>query len=124
MDNGSISFKERTTFTPWEFFRKEDFFGSGVNVGVTKSGRDCCWLEMRVPVGNNQPMFQFVRVERGKQCALLPRLAVLAWLVLAPCGLLQAASSFKFAWLSDTHVGATTGEQDLRAAVSDINSLT
>jgi outer membrane protein assembly factor BamB/predicted MPP superfamily phosphohydrolase len=30
----------------------------------------------------------------------------------------------RFAWLSDTHVGSTTGEQDLRAAVRDINSLT
>ena len=31
---------------------------------------------------------------------------------------------FRFAWLSDTHVGSSTGEQDLRASVRDINSLT
>ncbi len=33
-------------------------------------------------------------------------------------------SPLRFAWLSDTHVGSGTGEQDLRAAVRDINSLT
>ena len=32
------------------------------------------------------------------------------------------ADSFRFAWLSDTHVGSTTGEEDLRASVRDINS--
>src|SRR5262249_1142129 len=31
---------------------------------------------------------------------------------------------FRFAWLSDTHVGSTTGQEDLRAAVRDINSMT
>ena len=31
---------------------------------------------------------------------------------------------FRFAWLSDTHVGSLTGEQDLRASVRDINSQT
>jgi len=34
------------------------------------------------------------------------------------------AASFHFAWLSDTHVGSTTGEEDLRASVRDINSMT
>ena len=34
------------------------------------------------------------------------------------------ATSFRFVLLSDTHVGATTGEEDLRAAVRDINALT
>ena len=34
-------------------------------------------------------------------------------------------TDFRFAWLSDTHVSATTsGEADLRAAVADINDLT
>ncbi len=33
-------------------------------------------------------------------------------------------SEFRFAWLSDTHVGSTTGEEDLRQAVRDINSTT
>jgi outer membrane protein assembly factor BamB len=37
---------------------------------------------------------------------------------------LAETAPFRFAWLSDTHVGSTTGEQDLRAAVRDINSLT
>jgi len=32
--------------------------------------------------------------------------------------------AFRFAWLSDTHVGSPTGEEDLRAAVRDINSIT
>jgi outer membrane protein assembly factor BamB/predicted phosphodiesterase len=31
---------------------------------------------------------------------------------------------FQFAWLSDTHVGGTTGNEDLRASVKDINQLT
>jgi outer membrane protein assembly factor BamB/predicted MPP superfamily phosphohydrolase len=33
-------------------------------------------------------------------------------------------NSFRFAWLSDIHVGSTTGEEDLRATVRDINSST
>jgi outer membrane protein assembly factor BamB/predicted phosphodiesterase len=36
----------------------------------------------------------------------------------------QPSASFSFAWLSDTHVGSTSGEEDLRASVSDINSQT
>ncbi len=36
----------------------------------------------------------------------------------------QPSSSFTFAWLSDTHVGSLTGEEDLRASVRDINSRT
>src|SRR6476661_5466170 len=36
----------------------------------------------------------------------------------------QPSSSFSFAWLSDTHVGSLTGEEDLRASVRDINSQT
>ena len=31
---------------------------------------------------------------------------------------------FHFAFLSDTHVGSLSGEEDLRATVRDINSLT
>lgn len=51
--------------------------------------------------------------------------AGIAWLLLlAP--LLAAAEDggFRFAWLSDTHVGSGTGAEDLRASVRDINSLT
>lgn len=32
--------------------------------------------------------------------------------------------SFKFAWISDTHVGGTTGTDDLISTIEDINSLT
>jgi outer membrane protein assembly factor BamB/predicted MPP superfamily phosphohydrolase len=45
-------------------------------------------------------------------------------LVLLPVCLFAETSSFRFAWLSDTHVGAPTGEEDLRAAINDINSIT
>ena len=48
---------------------------------------------------------------------------ILLWL-LAPLVLLAEPAPFRFAWLSDTHVGSTTGEQDLRAAVRDLNSMT
>jgi outer membrane protein assembly factor BamB/predicted phosphodiesterase len=41
---------------------------------------------------------------------------------LLPAG--AATRNFRFALLSDTHVGSTTGEEDLRAAVRDINALT
>jgi outer membrane protein assembly factor BamB/predicted MPP superfamily phosphohydrolase len=33
------------------------------------------------------------------------------------------SQQFKFAWISDTHVGSTTGADDLRNSVRDINSL-
>jgi predicted MPP superfamily phosphohydrolase len=48
---------------------------------------------------------------------------LLACLFLLP-GRLRAGDPFQFAWLSDTHVGSTTGEEDLRRAVRDINSMT
>jgi predicted MPP superfamily phosphohydrolase len=60
---------------------------------------------------------------RTSRC--LRRRTPLALLLLfLPLCLAAAPGPFRFAWLSDTHVGSTTGEQDLRAAVSDINSLT
>src|ERR1039457_6474401 len=46
------------------------------------------------------------------------------WLCLFPLFVLAETGPFRFAWLSDTHVGSGTGEQDLRASGSDINSLT
>ena len=49
-------------------------------------------------------------------------LSLLLWLL--PRLALAESGAFRFAWLSDTHVGSNTGEQDLRAAVQDINSLT
>jgi predicted MPP superfamily phosphohydrolase len=45
-------------------------------------------------------------------------------LSLLPLLALAESVAFRFAWLSDTHVGSSTSETDLRAAVSDINSLT
>ena len=36
----------------------------------------------------------------------------------------EASNTFRFALLSDTHVGSTTGEEDLRATVRDLNSST
>jgi outer membrane protein assembly factor BamB/predicted phosphodiesterase len=33
------------------------------------------------------------------------------------------AATFRFAWLSDTHIGSSTAETDLRASVNDINTL-
>ena len=63
---------------------------------------------------------------------LLPRTSRSLWratlytLVLAvlPLFVLAETAPLRFAWLSDTHVGTATGEQDLRGAVRDINSLT
>lgn len=49
--------------------------------------------------------------------------ALVLLLGLAPA-LRAASESFRFAWLSDIHVGSATGEQDLRDSVRDINSLT
>jgi outer membrane protein assembly factor BamB/predicted phosphodiesterase len=46
--------------------------------------------------------------------------AVLAvWLA---CFLAEAGPAFRFAWLSDTHIGSETAAEDLRASVQDINS--
>src|SRR5205807_3913277 len=48
--------------------------------------------------------------------------------LLAGVAVTQAAAaaeqSFRFPWLNDTHVGSSTGEEDLRTAVKDINSVT
>jgi outer membrane protein assembly factor BamB/predicted phosphodiesterase len=46
------------------------------------------------------------------------------FLALSLAGFCSAAEPFRFAWLSDTHVGSLTGEEDLRASVKDINSST
>jgi outer membrane protein assembly factor BamB/predicted phosphodiesterase len=69
-------------------------------------------------------MFAFVRLGRANKFVSVPGLILLAgFILLSSDSISSAAPSFRFAWLSDTHVGATTGEQDLRAAVNDINSL-
>ena len=51
-------------------------------------------------------------------------LASLLLALFLPLSLLAAPATFRFAWLSDTHVGSQSGEEDLRASVRDINSLT
>ena len=54
----------------------------------------------------------------------MPLMALLVFLLgLLPVFLFAESAPFRFAWLSDTHVGSSTAEQDLRAAVHDINSL-
>ena len=55
---------------------------------------------------------------------LSPRAGLALLLLLLPLFVFAESAPFRFAWISDTHVGSTTGEQDLRAAVRDINSLT
>ena len=60
------------------------------------------------------------------QTSLVTRRAALVGLLLCllPLFVLAESAPFRFAWLSDTHVGAGTGDQDLLAAVRDIKSLT
>ena len=50
----------------------------------------------------------------------------MAWLLalLLPLALFAGPQPFRFAWLSDTHVGSASADDDLRASVNDINSLT
>jgi len=65
-----------------------------------------------------------------KYCLLTRMVRLLRYAVLCtalsllPLAALAASVPLRFAWLSDTHVGSDTGEQDLNAAVNDINSLT
>ena len=49
---------------------------------------------------------------------------VLCSVVLLAFSGLAGIQPFRFAFLSDTHVGSLSGEEDLRATVRDINSLT
>src|SRR5205823_2026750 len=69
-------------------------------------------------------MFDFVCLGQAKKFHSVRGLILAAALLATSSKSIFAdAPSFRFAWLSDTHVGATTGEQDLGAAVNDINSL-
>ncbi len=63
-------------------------------------------------------MFRCKRISFGK---LLPALLLFLWPAFLQA---EQPGSFRFAWLSDTHVGSSTGEEDLRAAVHEINCLT
>ena len=44
-------------------------------------------------------------------------------LLLLPLILLAGPGSFRFAFLSDTHIGSPNADEDLRAAVRDINAM-
>jgi outer membrane protein assembly factor BamB/predicted phosphodiesterase len=80
-------------------------------------------LEMMRASGETARMSQrrsITRTLRAARRAAL--LAPLLWLL--PLLVFADSASFRFAWLSDTHVGSGSAEQDLRAAVRDINSLT
>jgi outer membrane protein assembly factor BamB len=48
---------------------------------------------------------------------------VLLLLLWCACFTHAEPPSFRFAWLTDTHVGSPTGEEDLRRSVADINAL-
>ena len=50
------------------------------------------------------------------------RIAVLLLLLFTASAVSTAGSAFRFAWLTDTHVGSGTSEGDLRASVKDINA--
>ncbi len=56
---------------------------------------------------------------RRVTASLLLLLFTLGWLPLVTL----AGDDFRFAWLSDTHVGSETAADDLRAAVRDINAM-
>lgn len=47
----------------------------------------------------------------------------LFFLLLIAASVTFSQSDFKFAWLSDIHIGYPTAEEDLRTSVNDINSL-
>ena len=51
------------------------------------------------------------------------RLFTIAFLLLASTLSCSQTQPFRFAWLSDTHVGSPTGAADLNASVHDINTL-
>ncbi|MGB6123331.1 MAG: metallophosphoesterase, partial [Bacteroidota bacterium] len=50
-------------------------------------------------------------------------LLVLLALSLSACQGERREALLRFAWLSDTHIGGGTGQEDLMAAVRDINRL-
>jgi outer membrane protein assembly factor BamB/predicted phosphodiesterase len=61
---------------------------------------------------------------RGKRGSVTAAWVILPLLILLPLFAVGETNSFRFAWLSDIHVGSITGEEDLRASVRDINSQT
>src|SRR5437588_11606703 len=70
-------------------------------------------------------MVQRPNASVGRPGNISGRAALIAILLfLFPFLVFADAGSFRFAWLSDTHVGSPTGEEDLRLAVRDLNSIT
>src|ERR1035437_436456 len=79
-------------------------------------------LEMMRASGETGRMSQRRLITRTLRAARRAAfLGLLLWLL--PLLVFADSASFRFAWLSDTHVGSGSAEQDLRAAVRDINSL-
>ncbi len=74
---------------------------------------------------NDQPLTRLLLAQGRRMLSLVLRRFLLSGLfLLLPLGLGAQSAPFRFAWLSDTHVGSSSGEEDLRASVSDINSQT
>jgi outer membrane protein assembly factor BamB len=80
-------------------------------------------LEMMRTAGETGRMSQRRSITRTLRAARRAALLGLLWWLL-PLFVFADSASFRFAWLSDTHVGSGSAEQDLRAAVRDLNSLT
>ncbi len=68
----------------------------------------------------SMPLARYSFLSAARRCWLTALLVVLS--SLAPV-LRAAAPPFRFAWLSDTHVGSANAADDLRASVNDINQL-
>src|SRR4051794_30925874 len=82
------------------------------------------WIESGAPSAENGAMRRVRANCNDKVFLWVTLLGVLLLLAIFPLRLRAATDSFRFAWLSDTHVGSTSGEEDLRATVRDINSQT
>lgn len=52
-----------------------------------------------------------------------PRVVFVFWFILLVTATFGQAPRFRFAWLSDTHIGSSNAAADLEAAVNDINGL-
>ncbi len=63
------------------------------------------------------------RIQGGNCVAVAAFAAIAATVVCGRASAQENATPLRFAWLSDTHVGSTTGDDDLRASVRDIDAL-
>src|SRR5208282_1101720 len=94
-------------------------------------------IELWLSTGQNRPMPEHIkprpqppaRAPKAVGCTWsaprwLPHLSLLALVfLLLPLALWAEPSSFKFAWLTDTHVGSVNAEDDLRETVKDLNAI-